>query len=289
MAYRGRVRWIPALGVALCLSGLSVAPARAQEPLSLEHFDGWESWPLVEPGDLQVDTTGLVPLRIEFDGLFPGPNGFGVPPPQPLTMYMDVIESRFHGEPALWIQWLSKPRAEEGGSPALDALLVERGTFRLLFRIAASARGEWAGNYELIQARPDGVTQVSVGEDGSSAKQVLDGPANYFDFATYQFLLALIDLRENDRYRLSGYDLLDKDAEVLAARVVGRVMVPDADGREHEVWRVDLMPAHRATLISFYVTGEPPYFYGWDYRVTRDGSTALKLTLKAWTTTSTER
>jgi hypothetical protein len=268
-----------AVALAFCLA----AGAAAQEPLSLEHFDGWEMWPLVEPGDLHPDNAGLVPIRIELDGLFPGPNGFGVPPLEGLTMYMDVTESSFHGNPALWVQWTSKPPPGSPGAPALDVLLVDRETFRLLFRIAGSARGDWAGRYELIQAPPDRVVQVTVGEDGETTKNVLASSASHFDFAAYPFLLPFLDLREGMGWRLSGYDYLEKKGEVLAVRVVGRTSLTDADGVEHDVWQVDVMPAHSATLISFYVSEKPPYFYGWDYRLTRDGSTALKLTLRGWT------
>lgn len=270
-------RAMPLLGL------VSGSPAvAAQQPLSLDHFDGWETWPLYHPGELSLATQRLVPLRIAFDGLFPGAQGFGRPPLDTLTMIMDVVEQRFHGAPALWIQWLSQPSAG-GGSPALDALLVDRATFRLLFRLAASARGEWAGRYEVVQAKPDGVTQVTVNEDGTTGAHTLEGGGTYFDFATYPFLFPLLDLREGMAFRLSGYEYLEQRAEILPVRVVGRTRVADAHGREREVWRVDIMPAHRATLISFYVSRDPPFFYGWDYRLTRDGSTALKLTLRGWT------
>jgi hypothetical protein len=276
------------LARAILLVPLFAGRSAGQEPLPLDHFNGWENWPLLEPGDLAIHSENLSPLRIEFDGLFPGPNGFGVPPLDSLTMYIEVMEERFHGAPALWVQWTSKPRAASGGAPALDVLLVDRASFRLLFRIAASGRGDWAGRYEVIQARPEGVVQVSVAEDGASTKQVLEGAANYFDFATYQFLFPFLELREGMAFRLSGYEYLEKQAEVLPVRVVGRTNVADAHGADQAVWRVDVMPPHRATLISFYVSDEPPYFYGWDYRLTRDGSTALKLTLRGWASTSDE-
>ncbi len=270
----------------LVLSLLAAPPVAAQGALSLAHFDGWDAWPLYEPGDVAIANAELMPLRIEFDGLFPGPNGFGRQPLDSLTMLMDVVEASFRGAPAVWVQWLSKPSRKTVAAPALDALLVDRATFRLLFRMAASQRGDWAGRYELVQAQPDRVLQVTVDEDGTTKTQTLEGAANYFDFATYQFLLPFLDLRQGMRFRLLGYEYLEKRPEVLPVRVVGRTQVVDARGREHEVWRVDVMPEHRQTLISFYVSEEPPFFYGWDYRLTRDGSTAVKLTLRGWTPTS---
>lgn len=275
----------PALRLALVLAGGVPAAVAAQGPLALNHFNGWEAWPLYGPGDLRIASASLIPLRIEFDGLFPGPKGFGAPPLDSLTMYMDVLEQSFRGAPAVWVQWLSRPPVSRQASPALDALLVDRATFRLLFRIAASRPGAWAGRYELIQAQPERVTQVTVGEDGKAATHQLD-TANYFDFATYQFLFPFLDLREGLAFRLRGYEYLEKEGEELPVKVVGRTHVADARGRRHEVWQVDVMPAHRATLITFYVSREPPFFYGWNYRVTRDGSTAIKLTLRGWTATS---
>ncbi len=273
--------------VLACVLAPLAGGVRGQEPLSLDDFDGWEGWPVTAPGELALHDARLVPIRLEFDGLFPGPNGFGVPPLDSLTMYMDVFEEDFHGEPAVWIQWTSRPPRGGTGAPALDALLVDRATFRLLFRVGASGRGEWAGTYEVIQAKPERVQQVTVDEEGETARHVLDGAGTYFDFAAYPFLFPLLDLREGLALRLSGYDYLDKAPEVLAARVVGRTRIPDAAGVEHEAWRVDVMPPHRATLITFYVSPEPPFFYGWDYRLTRDGSTALRLRLRGWTPIST--
>lgn len=275
------------LRAAVLVAGLfSARTAAGQQPVRLDHFDGWERWPLYAPGDLPITSGKLIPLRITFDGLFPGPRGFGRPPLDSITMLMDVIEETFHGAPALWIQWLSRPSAKPTASPALDALLVDRGTFRLLFRLAASARGEWAGRYEVLQARPKLLVQATVNEDGTAERHVLQAPADYFDFATYQFLLPFIELREGMAFRLSGYEYLEKTPEVLPVRVVGRARVADAAGTMHDVWQVDIMPAHRATLITFYVSPEPPFFYGWDYRLTKDGSTALKLTLRGWTPVS---
>jgi hypothetical protein len=278
--------------MATCLAALVIlagpAALTAQEPLPLGHFDDWETWPLHAPGDLATDDREIVPLRIEFEGQFPGPNGFGSPPLDSLTMFMDVLELTFRGSPALWIQWLSSPpRERTSASPALDALLVDRVTFRLLFRLAASQRGEWAGRYEIVQARPDRVVQVSVDEDGTTiATEIENDAAGLFDFATYQFLFPFLELREGDAFRLSGYEYIEKRAEILPVRVVGRTRVKDAFGRDNEVWQVDIMPEHRQTLISFYVTREPPYFYGWDYRLTRDGTMAIQLRLRGWTRTS---
>lgn len=280
---RSRVRLMVALLSAGCLVTPSVLCA--QTPLSLDHFDGWEAWPLYEPGQLPIANTQLAPLRIEFAGLFPGANGFGRQPLDSLTMYMDVIESRFHGALALWIQWLSKPPASSSGSPALDALLVDRATFRLLFRLAASQRGNWAGQYELVQPQAKQLVQVTVQEDGTTEKHTLEA-SNFFDFATYQFLFPLLDLHEGMAFRLSGYEYIEKRAEILPVKVVGRTRVADAGGRMHNVWQVDIMPEHRATLITFYVSQEAPYFYGWDYRVVRDGSMAIQLRLRGWMPTS---
>lgn len=130
--------------------------------------------------------------------------------------------------------------------------------------------------------------QVTVNQDGTTATHTVEGAA-YFDFATYQFLFPFLRLREGMAFRLSGYEYLEQRAEVLPVKIVGRVKFTDARGAEHDAWQVDVMPAHRATLITFYVSEEPPFFYGWDYRLTRDGATAIKLTLRGWTPVVTER
>jgi hypothetical protein len=270
--------------------GLAFSPlvAEAQHPLALDAFDGWETWPLVRPGDLDLSSVVLAPVRIAFAGFFPGAGGFGVPPLDSLTMWMDVLPATFHGKPALWVQWTSSGvRTRAAEAPALDAILVDRATFRLLFRVARSGPAKaWAGAYDLIHATEDSVVQVSVGDDGAAAKHVLDRHATYFDFATYPFLFPFLNLRPGLGLRLAGYDFLGKQEEILAVHVAGRTTVTDARGTTHDVWQVDVMPSHRATLISFYVTPTAPYFYGWDYRLVRDGSTAIKLTYRGWVSTA---
>lgn len=277
------------IATALIVGCLAVTGVSArQSPLSLHHFEGWQEWPVLGPGDLELADTPLGPMRLEFDGRFPGPDGFGRGPLVPLTMYMDVLPTRFHDRPATWVQWTSKPLAGGGGAPALDLLVVDRASFELLFRIGASARGAWTGRYEFVNAKPEGLLQLSVDDDGSVATSRLDGTERYFDFATYPFLFPLMDLKPGRSFRLEGYDYLSRATEILAVRVVGQIDIRDAHGSEHRVWRVDVMPPHRATLISFYVTKSAPFFYGWDYRVTHDGSMALQLVYRGWASTDTQ-
>ncbi len=52
-----------------------VGCANAQTTLSIDHFDGAESWPVYSPGDLQLDNDKLGNLRVAYDGVFATPNG----------------------------------------------------------------------------------------------------------------------------------------------------------------------------------------------------------------------
>lgn len=272
----------------LLASVLGASSATAQQPVSLDHFDGADSWPLYRPGDLPLDNAALRPQRIAFDGRFPGPQGFGRGPLVHLTLYMDVLDVFFHGEPAVWVQWTStSPPESSTEAPALDALVVDRATFRLLFRVGRSGPAQaWAGRYEIVHATPDSTIQVSVRDDGSTDRKVLADPGPRFDFATYPFLFPFLDLHEGLSFRLAGYDFVDEAEEILAVRVVGRTRITDATGGGREVWRVDVLPPHRATLITFWVTRQAPFFYGWEYRLTRDGTTALDMTYRGWLPTS---
>lgn len=274
----------PALAAALCVA--LAGPGDAQEPLSLDHFDGSESWPLIRPSTAALRPFQYRELRIAFDGEFPGPGGFGVPPLEPLPMLMDLLNVSFRGRPALLVQWISTPPPRrEREAPGLDVLVVDHASFRLQYRIALSARPDvWGGRYEVVQAHPDRVVQTTVPDTGGATTTVVPR-ADLFDFASYQFLFPRLDLRAGLAVRLAGYEYLDKAEEVLAVHVVGRTQVRDAAGRSHQVWQVDVLPPHRAVLITFWVTAEPPYFYGWQYRLTRNGATAMRLTLRDWTPT----
>ncbi len=274
--------WILISGVFLPGAGAS------QQALNTAAFDGWERWPLYRPGELSFAHERLAPLRVAFDAEFPGSQGFGVEPLERMTMYMDVLNVNFRGLPATWVQWTSTSPAEGTEAPALDALVVDRSTFRLLFRIARSGPAQgWAGRYEVLHAMNDRVIQVSVEDDGATETNVRDRSAPTFDFATYPFLFPLLDLREGMKFRLAGYDHLAKEEEILPVHVARRVRVADAAGTGHDAWQVDVLAPHGAVLITFYVATEPPWFYGWQYRLTRDGSVALRMTLRDWIPTST--
>lgn len=84
------------------------------------------------------------------------------------------------------------------------------------------------------------LVQVTVNEDGTTGTHVLDA-ANFFDFATYQFLFPFLELREGMTFRLSGYDYLGRQAEILPVKVMGKTRVADAGGQMHNVRRVDIM------------------------------------------------
>lgn len=221
-------------GGILALLFLAVIEVEVQQAVSVKHFESWETWPTYVPRELPIQNSPLTAVHIAFDGLFPGTNGLGILPLDTLTMFISTHETCFRGKEAMWIRWTSQPQAQSEGAPALDALVVDRSTFGVQFRVAVSEHGAWAGRYEIIHARPDAVVQVTVNEAGTTATHRLDMEPSFFEFAAYPLLFARLDLEQHSTLRLQSYDFFQKAAEVLAVKVVGRIRMVDATRQVHE-------------------------------------------------------
>jgi len=256
-------------GALLLLGGVVAVlgrPATAQEPVSVEHFDGSEQWPLYEAGELELEGEALEDQRTWFDFLTPSGDTVG--------MTVDVHEVFHRGEPALWVQWTSKGEpGDTAGTSTIDDLLIERSTFRIAFRIQASpGPRSWAGNYDLVQHHPDRVVRVAVRDDGSVDREVLEEATAPFDFATMGYLFPLLPLDEMEGFRLLNVgtrgDISPKEVALWPA---GRTTIEDSRGGQHRVQEVQLLSASGRVLVSFYVTRGPPYFWGWLYRNVEDG------------------
>lgn len=260
-----------AVATAVLLIGSAVG-LPAQEPLDISHFDGWQDWPLYEAGDLAVDTRGLASQRTVFD--------FRIPTGDTVRMSIDVFTGmHLRGEPALWIQYLSSGVAgDSAGTSTLDALLVDRGSFRIAFRIqGAPGDRSWTGPYDFVKHRPDRVVALHIPDDGTVETETQELTADPFDFAAMPYLFPFLDLEEGGGVRLVNVGARgQRGTREVAVLPVGRTTVTDALGRDHEVREVQLLSHTGRVLISFYIADEAPYFCGWHYRRVDNGATLSK-------------
>lgn len=263
----------------------AIAQQAGSPPPDLTPFEGWQEWPLIAPSDLRLDTGALGNQRIVFDGMF-GPPG----DPSPVTMYMDVFEVWHGGRPAYWIQWTSSGNpAGAAESVGIDTLVVDRETFRILFRVAATG----PSGYALTVHGAEQITQFRLDADaGSATTHRAEEPAGSFDFATFQFLFPFLGLEDGRRFRLVNIgqppDLEPREVAVLVA---GKVLLEagrEDDPYNVEAWDVQVMPSHGRALIHFYVLEEAPFFYGWEYRLA-DGRLVSMMQLYEWSPLTSRR
>lgn len=252
--------------IALSTSPLNV---EAQEPISLADFDGWRDWPLYAPGDLEIDSEALVSHRTWMK--FIAPSG------DTMTQHVDLTtEARFNGEPAIWVQHtgsgtLGDPETQ---TSVIDWMIVNRMTFRVLFRIGG-APGErtWAGRYDLTQHYPDHVVRTTVNDDASVSQNRANIDNNPFDFVTMPYVVALSGLlREGERFRLMNIGSANDPApRSVGLFVKGKTTIEDGNGVRRDVWDVQLISNSERLLVHLYVSEDLPYFMGWRFRSVANG------------------
>lgn len=281
--------------IAAIASALSAPLAAAQNlmpppgsEIDVSHFDGFENWPLYRPGVLPAAHDALVDQRILFKAQFPSAAGLQGPL-EDTTMMMDLHDLYFRGKPALWVQWTSTGRRDDlAGTASIDMLIAEKATHRLLYRIQSvggpGGPPVWAPPLSIQSHMDGGVTDVLVSSAGEAkTKNLKFDDAGTIDFATLQFWLPFIDLEEGMKFRVPYYRRQREQIGGLPIQVLGRAEIIDARGEAHDVWRVQTMSDTRASLIEFWISEEPPYFMGWDFRLTRDGRRVAYMEyLKHW-------
>ncbi len=263
---------VPALAMTVALAGPAAAQESPEPAIDIDHFEGFEDWPLYRAGDLELENAALGEQRTRFD--------FRIPTGDTIRMVIDLMEAYHRGQPALWIEWISSGIPGDTSSPgSLDVMLVDRSTFRIAFRIQGTpGPRRWAGSYDLVQHHPDRVVRVSVSDSGTVDTETLERATNPFDFATMGYLFPFIGLEQGRHFRLQNVGSRGSpEPKVVAIRMMGPTTITDATGRTREVHEVQLLSASRRSLVSFWVDEDAPYFYGWTFTSVRDGSTFSRL------------
>ena len=278
-----RVRFIGPLLLALLASTASLSA----QALDMDHFEGYESWPLFTPGDLEFPGTDEVgDLRIGYEALFGGG-----PVPAIMNLWMDVLDVSFRGREAQWIQWTFSADPGEGdGIPTIDALIVDRDTQELLWRLhPGKTMSDFANPYELIQVRPGSIRQINVSDEGMGSAHSLQVSTPMFEFATLGFLFPFMDLEAGKAFRLATYHHPSQAERHIPIYVKGRTELLGEDGTAHDVWAVDVGSTTGETVVTYYVTKDAPYFYGWHYQQVEDGASLFKMTYRGWMPTGVGR
>ncbi|MEP1097500.1 MAG: hypothetical protein ABJG78_20455 [Cyclobacteriaceae bacterium] len=268
----------------LILASSITFSAFAQD-LSIAHFEDDENWPLYVPGDLKFDNERLTDLRVEYQA-----NEMGGPGGPGFRLYMDVMDVVFKGRPADWIQWTFSEREDEEntGAPNLDLLIMDRETYKLLFRLMPNGGpgpDKWAGPYGNVQAMPGKIRQLKVKNDGSASMDSLAVNTPVFEFASLGFQFPFMDLEEGKSFRLKGYHFPTNTVGNMSVKVIGKTLIRDVKGNTYEAWQVDVLPASRKSMVTYYVSKEAPYFYGWNYRLVENSKVLFKMDYVGWQST----
>lgn len=275
------------LFAAVLVSQMFGASVSAQEKLSIEHFDQADQWPVYSAGELTLSNEALTDIRVAYDGVFATPNGaFN------LATYIDVSNVMFNGVPAHWMQWTFTSEEEGvGGTANLDLLIMDRKTGALRFRMLPSGQGStWGGPYNFIGADDTEVTRLLLNEGGEASQEVIPTGQPVFDFGGLPFVLPFMDLKAGQGMRLNAYQQSGADGvQYLDVKVLGPTLITDTKGQQHRVTEVQTMAPSRANLISFYVSKQAPYFYGWDYKNVEDGSSLFKMVYRGYRHTDIAR
>ena len=259
----------------------------AQAPLSTTHFENAEKWSVYAAGDLELLNEDLSDIRVAYDGIFATPDGaFN------LATYIDVTNVMFNGVPAHWMQWTFTSEEEGvGGVANLDLLIMDKKTGALKFRMLPSGQGsEWGGPYNFIGAGETEITRLLLTKDGEATQEIIQTGRPVFDFGGLPFVLPFMDLKVGKGVRLNAYQQSGADGvQYLDVKAIGPTKITDTRGNQHQVIEVQTMAPSRTTLISFYISKQAPYFYGWDYKKVDDGSSLFKMVYRGFRPTEIPR
>ncbi len=99
-----------------------------------------------------------------------------------------------------------------------------------------------------------------------------------------------MNLREGQGIRLNAYQQSGANGvQLLDVKVMGRTQITDTHGEKYDVLEIQTMAPSRTTRVSFYVSDEAPFFYGWDYQNVEDGTSLFKMTYRGFLSTEIER
>ena len=264
-----------------------VSSASAQTPLSLDHFDGAEEWPVYRPGEIDLDNDKLGFIRVAYDAEFAIPGGV-----LELANYIDLMDVMFNGKPADWMQWTFTSETEGEGMVAnMDTLIMDKETGALWFRMLPSGPGSaWGGPYNFIGVSEREVKRIILSDKDMPKTEAIAIDGAIFDFGGLPFVFPFMDLKKGQGLRLKSYQQSGADGvQFLDVKVIGPTKIVDTHGKEHDVMEIQTLPPSRSTRVSFYVSDEVPYFYGYDYRKVEDGVSLFKMTYRGYVSTEIDR
>ncbi len=267
---------------------VSASVCGAQQPdverhaISLSTFANAETWRIYTPGDLKLRNEDLHDLRIVYGATLFTPDG-----PIEMQVSFDVRDVMAGGRKADWIQW-SFTGEKEGvqGYPNLDLLVIDSETGQLRYRMfPAVPTVDNGGTYSFITVSPDEVNELTVKPDGQTYPEVhdLDGEP-VFDFGSLGFVLPFLDLQNREGIRLRTYNYSTVGSVSVYPHAPKDVQLPS--GQTARVRDIDVLVSGGTQLITYRVSKEAPYFYGWDYRRVSDGVSLFRMDYRGFVLTN---
>ncbi len=258
----------------------STAIERQAIPLSA--FENAAAWRIYAPGDLKLRNEDLHDLRIVYGATLFTQNG-------PITRQVsfDVRDVMAGGRKADWIQWSFTGEKEgEQRYPNLDLLIIDSETGQLHYRMfPAVPTVENGGTYSFITVSRGEVNELTVKPDGQTYPEVhdLDGEP-VFDFASLGFVLPFLDLQDREGIRLRTYNYSSVGSVSVYPYALKDVQLPS--GQTARVRDIDVLVSGGTQLITYRVSKEAPYFYGWNYRRVSDGVSLFRMDYRGFVLTN---
>ena len=260
------------------------SPASATVALSTANFDGASEWKVYAPGELTLDNESLHNLRIVYGAEMLTPNG-----QLKKKVSFEIRDVMAAGRKADWIQWLFT--SEKGGVedyPNLDVLVIDSQTGQLRYRMfPAGPTVENGGTYSFIRISPDALSELTVMADGKTYPEAheLNG-VPVFDFASLGFILPFLELHEGQGLRLRNYNFSTVGSVAVYPHALRKIRLPS--GREVNIRNVDVLVGGGVQMITYKISKDAPYFYGWEYRQIKDGATLFKMDYRGFVPTGIE-
>ena len=240
-------------------------PLAAQVPFEIKDapaeferdWAGAADWPLLRPGDIELNPDRIVGYRSEF--IF-DKQLHKEEATRQFTRTYETVTGMWEGQPILLLNLSDSGHKDWDDTFARStAWYVERDTMGLVFQLGADPLDS---TQRVIRYLSEKIQNTSIKKDGTVETLNKEIGHRVFSYRMFPQLLAAMDLKEGMKFRLEEYGWWDNsDPDIQYIQVRGRKKIKDAAGRSREVWVVAWITSP-GWLTDYYISDEAPHYFG---------------------------